>query len=202
MKFIVTIPVLFLLCNLSCRQQQSPENPPTILRENKVDVSKILAKRGKDYVEALYEELVSQSDELQELEKEIQDLKKRTADSLEAFKNFNDQNSSYYSAADRKIESIGDSSLRHRIRLLVNESRSHYRDSIAGWNRIDSLIYKRNTSINNLHTILKLVKTLPLLEEFQKKEIPKKLPSQKIVADLDSLIIRLDSLSRTTSANQ
>ena len=194
MKFFLSITFI-LVAIAACKPRQRETPPPTKLEEGKIDVSSIIKKRGADPVEALYEELVSQSDELKQLEKDLKALQKNVADSMDTYKQFADRNSSYYASADRKMESVGDSTLRRTLRHLINISRANYRDSVTSWNRIDSLAARRQATINDLHTLLKLVKTLPLIEAYQKQNVPKDLPSQKMVSDMDSMIRRLDTLT-------
>ena len=194
-KLIYGIAALLILPGFFSCRQKPPKQPPTILKEKKIDVSSIMKDKRNDFVEALYEELVSQSKELQELEKEIKAVKNQAVDSMDAFTSFNDKNNRYYTSAERKTESVSDSSVRRLIRSMITDSRDSYRDSTAAWQHLDSLIYRRKASIENLHTLLKVVKTLPLIEEFQRTSVPGKLPAQKIVHDFDSLILKLDSLT-------
>lgn len=194
MKKLAIILIPGILLTFSCNTTQE-KKPPAILEGKKVDVSSLLKQRGRDAVDALYDELVNNSEELQELEKQFKTLQENSADSMEVFKLFNDKNSSYYSSADSKISSIGDSSLRRKIRSLVNKSRYNYVDSVAVWYSMDSLLLSKTTTLNDLHTLLKLVKTLPLIEEFQKTHALPRIPPQGIVKDYDSLKTRLDSLT-------
>jgi hypothetical protein len=192
MKFPVII-ILICIISWSCRQKPV-KREPTVLPGKKVDVRSIYKKRSGDLVEALYDELVSGSAELTQLELAIKDLKKQTPDSLKGYKTFNQHNNVFYDLAGKKVNTMTDSVLRKKMLLLINHSREQYTDSVARLKELDSLINRRTNTINDLHTILKLVKTLPLIEDFQKTNRPPARPAEGALQNLDTLIHRLDSL--------
>jgi hypothetical protein len=192
MKF-PTIVILIGIIAWSCRQKPV-KREPTILEGKKVDVSSIYKKRSGDLVEALYDELVNGSAELTQLELAIKELKKQSPDSLKAYKTFHQHNNAFYDLAGKKATGITDSVLRKKMLQLIKQSRQQYTDSIARLKELDSLITKRTSTLNDLHNILKLVKTLPLIEEFQKNR-PSALPAEGALKNLDTLIYRIDSIS-------
>jgi hypothetical protein len=193
LKFVtcITIPVFFIFFSCSTRKKQTP----AILEGKKIDVSSIYKKRSADLVEALYEELVSHSNDLKKLEQEIKAMKAALPDSLEAFKTYHEKSSQYYELAEKKASSITDSVLRQSVLELIVRSRRHYSDSIAPLKSIDSLIQKRAVAIDNLHQALKLASTLPVIEEFQLSSRPDTFAATELTQKLDALIARLDSLT-------
>lgn len=180
---------------ISCRQKRIKVEPTkTVLEGKKVDVSSIYKKRTSDIVEALYVELVSGSAELTELEEQIKELKRQAPDSLRDFRSFNDKNNIYYGLANKKIAGISDSILRKKMQRMIDKSRQLYADSTASLKELETLINKRIATINDLHTILKLVKTLPLIEDFQRNTQPPDRPADNALYALDSLVNRIDTL--------
>jgi hypothetical protein len=178
-----------------CRQKPVKREPTkTILEGKKVDVSSIYKKRSGDMVEALYDELVSGSTELTELELQIKELKKQGVDSLKEFKTFDDKINIYYGQANRKISTISDSVLKKKLEHMIYNSRRRYSDSVAVLKELDSLIKKRTATIDDLHTVLKLVKTLPLMEDFQRGNRPPSRAAENALYNLDSLVRQIDSL--------
>jgi predicted nucleic acid-binding Zn-ribbon protein len=177
----------------ACRQKPV-KREPTVLEGKKVDVSSIYKKRSGDLVEALYDELVNGSAELAELESQIKALKKQAPDSLKDYRTFNEKSNAYYGLANKKIGTITDSVVRKKLEHLIYNSRQQFNDSIALLRELDSCINKRTGTINDLHTVLKLVKTLPLIEDFQRNNRPASRPAENALQNLDSLVIRLDSL--------
>jgi hypothetical protein len=194
MKILPFIPlaVLLILCSCSARKRETP----AILEGKKIDVSSIYKKRGADLVDALYEEVVSNSEQLKKLEQEIKQLKATFPDSLEDFKTYHEKNARYYESAEKKANAITDSVLRNSILNMIKESRGNYRDSIATHSNLDSLISKRAATIDNLHNLLKLMLTLPVIEEFQLSNRPDTFDAASLTQRLDAVILQLDSLTQ------
>lgn len=191
MKFVPFI-LMLVMCSCSARKRETP----AILEGKKIDVSSIYKKRGADLVDALYEEVVSNSEELKKLEQEIKQLKATFPDSLEDFKAYHEKNARYYESAEKKANAITDSLLRRAILNMIKESRGNYRDSIAPHSNLDSLITKRAATIDNLHNLLKLMLTLPVIEEFQLSNRPDTFDAANLTLRLDAVIQQLDSLTQ------
>lgn len=189
---VVSVVVFLIFCSCSARKRETP----AILEGKKIDVSSIYKKRGADLVDALYEEVVSNSETLKKLEQEIKQLKATFPDSLEDFKAYHEKNARYYEAAEKKANAITDSVLRHAILNMIKESRGNYRDSIVTHSNLDSLISKRAATIDNLHNLLKLMLTLPVIEEFQLSNRPDTFDAAGLTKRLDAVILQLDSLTQ------
>lgn len=183
--------LLIIACSCSARKKETP----AILDSKKIDVSGIYKKRGADLVDALYDEMVSNSEELKKLEQEIKQMKATLPDSLETFKTYHEKSAQYYESAEKKANSISDSVLRQSVLDLIKRSRQNYRDSIAPLSQLDSLIQRRAMAIDNLHQALKLASTLPVIEEFQHSNRPDTFSATNLTVKLDLLIAKLDSLT-------
>lgn len=193
MKSLSSIPViiLFILCSCSARKRETP----AILEGKKIDVSSIYKKKGADLVEALYEELLEHSNELKKLEAEIREMEASVPDSMEAFNTYHEKSVQYYELAEKKANGITDSVLRQSLLDYIKRSRHHYRDSIiAVHTGIDSLVQKRAAAIDNLHQALKLLSTLPVIEEFQQSNRPDTFNAAGLTRRMDALIAKLDSM--------
>jgi hypothetical protein len=194
MKSSPYIVFIFIIILYSCSARKRQE--PAILEGKKIDVSSIYKKKGADLVEALYEELVNNSDSLKKLEREIKDLKAAWPDSLESFKTYHEKSVQYYETAEKKATAITDSVLRQSLLDFIRKSRQHYRDSIAPLRNIDSLIKQRAAAIDNLHQTLKLMATLPVIEEFQLSHRPDTFNTVDLTRRLDELVAKLDSMTK------
>lgn len=194
MKWIpyISIPAFLLLFACSARKKEAP----AILEGKKIDVSSIYKKRSGDLVDALYEELVSHSDSLKKLERQIKELKASIPDSLESFKAYQEKNRGYYESAEKKAGTITDTALRKSILRLIERSRNAYRDSIAAHTSLDSLIARRTATIDNLHNLLKLMLTLPVIEEFQQSNRPDTFDAAGLTQQMDAVVAQLDSLTQ------
>lgn len=194
MKILPVILCFAALILSACSARKRQE--PAILQEKKIDVSSIYKKRGADLIEALYEELVSNSDELKQLEKEIKEVKASWPDSLEAYNAYHEKNARYYEAAEKKASAITDSLLRKSVLNILKKSNARYRDSIAPLAQLDTLIKQRAAAIENLHSLLKILSTLPVIEEFQRSNLPTDTTADALIRRMDELIVKLDSLTQ------
>ncbi len=200
MKTALLIIIPLFAVAMSCRSKpNAPAKPvPTILEGKKIDVSSIIhKKRGADLVEALYEELTAKSAELQELEEQIKSLQERQINAADSFKRFDERNRSYYDAAEKKLDAFQDSLLKKKIKTLIGESRHDYAKLTHHFTSLDSLVRRKNSTIADLHLILKITKTLPLIEQYQEEQLPTSGQMEEFNRHLDSLMHRLDSLGKS-----
>ena len=200
MKNILLIPIIvFTLISCNQRKQQqapAPETPKALQESGSADFS-LLSKRGgkEDLVESLYAELLNKTPELKDIEKQISYLDEARTDSVEGFSSFNEKNKDYYASAISHTTNIHDSALSNKIRLMISNSQSAYKTQTAGHNSLLAILDSKAVKLEDLHVILKIVKTLPLIEKYQKDNIPDKRPIEKTINEFDKTIKKIDSLS-------
>jgi hypothetical protein len=172
-----SICTLVLLVLISCNSERNnpkkaPETPKAL--EEKTASYEIISKRGsEDLLEDLYQELANKTPDLKALDKEIDDLNKCKYDSSHLFNAFNNKNETYYNIANGRLsEGIKDSLLRSKMRLLITSSLKKYTTSIAKHTALLNAIDSSSTTLNDLHTVLKITKTLPIIEQYQQQNLP------------------------------
>jgi hypothetical protein len=200
MKNALLIPLMvfiLLSCNQKKQQQAPAPETPKALQESGSAEFSLLSKRGyrEDLVENLYAELVSTNPDLKAIEKQISYLDEARTDSIEPFNNFNQKNEEYYNDAHQRLLLLSDSALKNKISLLISNSQSKYNTQIAGHNNLLSLLNSKNIKLRDMHVILKIVKTLPLIEKYQHDNITDKKPIEKTINDFDKTLKKIDSVS-------
>jgi hypothetical protein len=187
------------LALLSCSESQKPKNQihemPEVLNDKSVlDIS---SKRGaySNLVESLYNDLSSKTPELQKLETQIDLLNDSKSDSLDSFENYNSKNEHYYESANRKLDDIKDSVLRKQIKLLITNSIKKYDSKTKDFSQLINSINKKEISLNDLHTIIKITRTIPIIERYQNQQ-PSLKPLISISNSLDKSIKLADSLAK------
>jgi predicted house-cleaning noncanonical NTP pyrophosphatase (MazG superfamily) len=201
MKSLLLISIItctFLSCNQTPGNKEVTPETPKALQENSSSAEySLLSKRGsnEDLIENLYSELVDKTPELKDIEKRIDYLNEARVDSIEDFNNFNQKNNSYYSAAEQRVSHITDSLLRDKMRSIITNSQSKYSVQIAKHNSLIEILNSKAIKLQDLHIILKLVKTLTLIEKYQKDNIPNTKPIEKVITEFDKTIQKTDSLS-------
>lgn len=193
---------LILFLSASCRNQRNKQavspGTPAALQEksssNDIGFSK--SRYEDDLVEKLYSELLEKDPGLKKLERTIEDLNEQKSDSAVNFEKFDSKNTSYYNAALQHIGRISDSVLQLKIKALIDNSLSSYSKKIAGHKNLVSLVNSRDITLQNLHILLKIVKTLPMMEKYQSENTPSTRPLEKVVHNFDKAIQQADSLSK------
>jgi hypothetical protein len=165
--------------------------------EDKNSSYEFVSKRGyDDLVESLYNELVSKNVDLKQLEDKIDELNKSKGDTTNLFDKFNGKNQSYFSAADRHISEIKDSLLRDKMKVLIANNLTKYSSSIARHKELLKIVEAKSLTISDLHNILKIVKTLPLIEKHQSNNLPNTKSIEGFIKRQDEIIKLADTLAK------
>lgn len=192
------ISALFVLVLASCNSKRVQVKPQPEIPKALEDKSsyEFISKRGSGYdlVDNLYKELVSHDPKLKELEVRIDELNSSESDSTEAFRNFDTKVQSYFSAVDMNIAAIKDSLLRERMKLLIASNQTKYKAQIAGHNELLKTIDRNKAVMADLYNVLKIVRTLPLIEKYQKENLPSSKSIDGFIKQQDRAGSLLDTL--------
>lgn len=185
------LPGLFAILLFSCDNVSAPPGDvPTAFEETKSEGFKSKYGGREDVVTSMYNDVVNDDANLKSLEKDIRNIPGTVSDAASPFHSFDNNNDSYYSSASMHVNSIKDSALKQQVRMMVENSKTQYTRSIARHNTLINEIKWKQLTLNDVHTYLMLVKTLPAIESYQKKNIPSTTPLENVSAELDKLIQR------------
>jgi hypothetical protein len=197
--YLFFISVIFFSCNSAPSPEKKQEETPKALQtdNSNSETSFLSKKRGySDLVDELYKELLEKNASLNSLEHGIEKIKDDSKDSAEMFNAFDARNSSYYDAAMRHLESIKDSILKERIKLIVTNSLSMYKAKTTAHNNLLALIDVKDIKLDDLHILLKLTQTLGMIERYQTASLPSTKPLENIGKAYDKIIATTDSLDK------
>lgn len=192
---ILSIILTLFSCDNSQERSITQHESPKALEDKKS--YEIITKRGSynDLVESLYAELVDKTPELKELEDKIDYIYNSKKDSTELFYNYDEKNRNYYNSASQHIEDIKDSVLRQKMAMLISKSLTKYDSKISQHSSLLKSIDKRTLTLSDLHTTLKITKTLPLIEKYQ-NNLPTTKPIWAYSKKLDKTIKFADILTK------
>lgn len=194
--FVSTLLVLVLAsCNSKPAQVKPQQEIPKALEDK--SSYEFISKRGRGYgdlVDDLYQELVSNDPKLKELDVRIDELNNSESDSTTAFNKFDTKVQSYFRAVDMNIAAIKDSLLRERMKLLIVSNQTKYKAQIAGHNELLKTIEKNKAVMADLYIVLKIVRTLPLIEKYQKDNLPSTKSIEGFIKQQDRAGSLLDTL--------
>ena len=133
---------------------------------------------------------------MKELETEINKLTDSNGDSLEQFNKFNGKNHSYYRSARNHNEQIKDTVLKEKMKLLIQTSLTKYGSLVSKHNDILSSIEKKTSTLNDLHLVLKITRTIPLIEKYQLDNLPTTNPLEGYLKQLNKTTQYADSITK------
>jgi hypothetical protein len=169
--FVSMVLTIILSCNNN-RPRPQQETPKAL--DEKSKSNSLVTKRGydEDILESLYSELVDKTPELKKLEEDIDLIYDSKSDSLETFTSFDSKNDRYYNSAGSHAQGIKDSLLREKMKNLIQASLTNYNALTAPHNNLLTSIESKQTTLGDLHTALKIVRTLPVIAKYQKNSLP------------------------------
>ncbi len=185
---------LSLIILTSCRDNETNvrnSEEPKAFEEKSIDIGRF--RKGNDLVEDLYRELVEKSPELTSLENELSQL--NTRDTVNVFYNYNQKSNDYYRDAKNQINSITDSVMKQKILNLITKSNDKYVSQKADLKNLMNTINEKRNEINNYHSALKIILTIPLIEEYQKQHLPDKSPYEKVIKKEDLLLEKIKNIT-------
>ncbi len=89
------------------------------------------------------------------------------------------------------LSSLQDSLLKQRIKSLINESQQTYNRQSAGLQTLLAAGADKQIRIDDYYTALKIIKTLPLLEKYQKDQLPVAQPYKELNQKRDTIFITI-----------
>ena len=192
--------IIFILTLLvSCGGGQTENNKPTqqetpkALQDSKLEIKSY--SRSGDLTEELYQELVGKTPALKKLEDDFDAFILKPNDLKDKFNQYDSKSNSYYNSANYKATAISDSLLKKKIISLIMTSNNKYSAKTAELNSLLKQISKDGATLNDHHSVLKIVLTLPMIEKYQDDNKPNKKEIKDLINQQEKLIIQTDSLT-------
>lgn len=110
------------------------------------------------------------------------------------FYNYLDKSENYYGSVNGKVKGIKDSLLMKKMQMLIT---AHKKAQEARTTEINSLlktIPANDTLLNDHHSALKIVKTLAVMEKYQKEHLPNKSELKKLIRQQEKIIQQMNGL--------
>ena len=179
MKTLTYLLLASLLTFCSCErkpvlttQAQKHETPKPLQNDSK-DIS-LISKRMPDenLVEAIYADMIKDNADLKGLEEQRQHFDDGHQDSLKEFYDYDRKSNNYYNSANETLNSITDTVLKQRLKMLVTSSQKKYVDRVAKIKSAIKNIDADELTTSNYYLTLKLAATLPVMEDYQADHMP------------------------------
>lgn len=198
MKLIYIILIICLATFNSCMNHPKDETiviqdstvTPEILddNQNEYSLSYISKRSDNDIISKLYSEAIKKNIELKQLNERIFNISSIKNDSLESYINYSNTNKNYWLTTSRYINEIQDSVLRANLSEYYREMESKYNTSVSEYELNLKRINKKTISLNDQLIMMKLIVTEPMMNNYQKNEIPNIKALETIINEYDKLI--------------
>jgi hypothetical protein len=192
----LVISLLFCACHRAAKPEENPQDTPKALLEKTAEFSLVSKREADDLIQSLYTELKKATPALQELEKQIETIKQQKEDAAEPFENFDHKNNNYYTATGRYVESIRDSLLKQNIRVLIGKSLDKYNSLVQPHTQLVNILNSKDINLDDLYTVLKLTRTLSMMEKYQQASLPSATPLQVVSQGYDKTIGQTGKLTK------
>lgn len=192
------IAVLLLLLPFSCSNTDNKaiaETPKALKGSGEYEIESFRWSAKVNLVQELYSELSAKTPELKKLNEDVKALLEKQQNLYGKFDEYDGKSTSYYGNANSFAGSVADSTLRARMQQLINASKQKYEGLTAELNALNKQIAANNSSIADQHTALKLVLTLPLMEQYQKQHLPAKKDYKDAIATQNKTLKNIDGLN-------
>lgn len=174
MKKILFASILALSL-LSCRENQSKQSPVV---ENAVDnaessVSGAIKKntryssREGNLVHEIYQELIKNDKNLQDLDTRIDNIQKDAETSISEYDDIIGKSETYYNDASALSNSVTDSVTKKQIEKEIKASAEKYDVKTQTIRDLIAKIKANRTTLHDQYLVFKIRKTLPEIEKYQ-----------------------------------
>jgi predicted transcriptional regulator len=171
---------------------KSKDETPKALQDNNFEIKSY--NRSGDLTEVLYQELVEKTPALKKLEDNLDAFSSKPNELIYNFNRFDSKSTSYYCSANNLAMEISDSLLRMKIVSLIANSSSQYAAKTANLNSLIEQFNKNGATLNDYHTVLKIVLTIPLIEKYQDDNMLDNKEFKNVAKQQKTLISQTDSL--------
>lgn len=195
------LAVLFAACAHQNRGNNETSSAPKEKTENiplkAIDVSASLASsRSNDIIQTIYSKLMKDNPKLQNIESAMGNIETEINDSTEAFKNYNANSTAYYNEAHNYLSSITDTTLRNKLQELINLSMTAYANKAAPNAALLKETEDVKSTLHDVHTALKIVVTLPSIENYQNTNLPSAKPIKAVITKANNLVTQINAVKK------
>ncbi|SHF75872.1 hypothetical protein [Pedobacter caeni] len=192
MKNINYILLISLIMVASCtpKTENNPAQTPEALQD---DYSSLKRSKG-DLVDELYQELLKRDSVLKTLAENLNGFRSDSLEAIKPFYNYLDKSENYYAAVNRRAKGIKDSLLMKSMQSLIASHQKAYKSRTAELNSLLDTITHHNAQLNDNHDALKIAKTLPMIEKYQKENQPNKNELKKLIGQQEKMLKQMKDL--------
>lgn len=200
MKYAIILlaSIITLISSCDSNASKKPDGNETIppaLKSDEIS-SRYLSSDRNDIVERLYADIVESSADLKHLEDRLDNLTEKKTHSMAAYNEYVNNNKAYYAQAGIHARNISDTLLRNQVWSIIAQSNQRFNAITSKHERLKKQIEDKETEILDLHETVKLLATLPVIQDYQKNNLPSSQQIERLLRELNAIKSQLDSLTK------
>jgi hypothetical protein len=150
----------------------------------------------RNLVDELYEQAVKQNDNLESIEDDIEKFYKNRNEALEKYNSFTAYNNRYYTDARSKAATITDAATQQKANEVINKSETAYKSKLANWQATIATLNANEKELTNLHALLKIITTQPMIEKYQNDALPDNTKLREANGELQKVIEKIKAITK------
>lgn len=189
MKFKTILSIVVLAQLLAC-SSKTDDRPGNKVPEALSTDSKIIGSysRNGNMVEDLYAEQKQDDPALMKLDQDIAELDQSEGDATKDFLEYNERSVNYYYSARAAANGIRDTIIRAAVIKKIDDSEAAYKRLSRDSDTLLKQINANSHLLQDERIVLKISKTMPSVESFQKNKQPTKKPMQDHILQQKKMI--------------
>jgi formyltetrahydrofolate synthetase len=149
----------------------------------------------KDLVEELYRQAVKQTDNLESIEDGIDKFYKKKNEAVEKYNSFIAYNNRYYEDAKSNAAAITEAATKQKAMDIIQKSEENYQKKMADWKTSIAALNANEKELNDLHALLEIMITAPLIEKYQTTGFPDNSKLKEANSDLLNVIEKIKAIT-------
>ncbi|MBL3655329.1 cytochrome P450 family protein [Fulvivirga sediminis] len=187
---------LILLFAISCAQNgeikkvapQEDQTPEVMKDDQSVDYMPFSRMKHNDIVEKLFKEALEHDQELKSLMLRLEEVRDLKFDSLKNYRTYNNNNQDYWRSLTRYADDINDSTMKNDLKKFIDSLKKDQERKASLLDRTVAQLDSVEKKLNDLEVLTKVMVTAPMMENYQRNELPNHKSLQTVKLSLDSLI--------------
>lgn len=197
-KFVIPVALALFFLSCSCNSYNKNDKineTPRPLRDSEIrELSSISKRYNNDLLEELYQGLINENKDIEEIETLIDEGNTNKKDILEGYRFYQDRNDKYYLSVNTKVQDISDTALKSKLFSIIKSSSKNYELKSHNIESIIKQIESKSLSVKDYHATMKIILTIPLIENYQKVNLPNDSIHKALIKRQDIIINKINSL--------
>lgn len=153
------------------------------------DILDYSSYRRVSLIDQIYDDLLIENQGLRDLEQKLEKLSNNKLEIVEEFRSFFETNDLYYQEGSNLVNEISNDIISEKADSLLGTSQMKYSKKITLAKSLVSEIDTLSVEINDYKILLKLIVTLPHIEEFQNQKHPSNSLLKKLIEEQKTLLL-------------